>query len=92
MARRLANWVYGSRRAALRSEAEYRHERAIGSHEALGRIGRTDLRYPLELFRSAGRWVIVDGYHRLVRHRLEDKTVVPVRLHEDELWKHVVVP
>src|SRR5690349_251775 len=31
------------------------------------RVLRADLRYPLELFESFGRWVIMDGYHRLTR-------------------------
>jgi hypothetical protein len=48
------------------------------------RILEVDLVYPLEMFRSdQGRWVILDGYHRLARHRIELSANIAVRLHPD---------
>jgi hypothetical protein len=49
-----------------------------------GRIMAVELTYPLEMFRSdQGRWVILDGYHRLARHQVEGSRDIPVRLHPD---------
>jgi hypothetical protein len=48
------------------------------------RISTVDLIYPLEMFRSdRGRWVVLDGYHRLARHQVEESRDIPVRLHPD---------
>jgi hypothetical protein len=46
---------------------------------------KTDLSCPLELFESFGRWVIMDGYHRLARHFLEESKTIPVRFHDRSL-------
>jgi hypothetical protein len=48
------------------------------------RIESADLQFPLELFQNAGRWVILDGYHRLSRHVAMGSISVPVRYHPDE--------
>jgi hypothetical protein len=49
------------------------------------RILEADLMYPLEMFRSRqGRWVILDGYHRLARHQVERARNIPVRMHPDD--------
>lgn len=53
------------------------------------RIFDADLTYPLELFANRGRWVIVDGYHRLVKHWLRSSQTVSVRLHPAALWRTV---
>ena len=45
------------------------------------KIQNADLSYPLELFDHGGRWVILDGYHRLCRHYLSQTQQVPVRFH-----------
>jgi hypothetical protein len=47
------------------------------------KIRRAELSYPLELFRSRNRWVIIDGYHRLCGHWLQGNSQIPVRLHPD---------
>jgi hypothetical protein len=47
------------------------------------KIQKADLSHPLELFRNGERWVILDGYHRLGRHWLQQSGQVPVRLHPD---------
>ena len=48
------------------------------------RILAVDLEFPLEMFRNdQGRWVILDGYHRLARHHIEGSRDIPVRLHPD---------
>jgi hypothetical protein len=55
------------------------------------RIMSVDLTYPLELFRNdEGRWVILDGYHRLARHHSERSRQIPVRLHADHYKKHIL--
>jgi len=54
------------------------------------RVVRADLGHPLELFENFGRWVIMDGYHRLARHRLEAAERVPVRLHDRGLLSEVL--
>ena len=53
------------------------------------RIFDADLVHPLELFANCGRWVIVDGYHRLAKHWLRSSRTVPVRLHPAALWRTV---
>jgi hypothetical protein len=54
------------------------------------RIVTVDLTYPLEMFRShSGRWVILDGYHRLARHQMEQSDCVSVRLHPDRFKKQI---
>lgn len=45
------------------------------------RIQGADLTRPLELVRYGGRWVMIDGYHRLARMRLDKHTGAAVRLH-----------
>jgi hypothetical protein len=52
----------------------------------------TDLSYPLELFDSFGRWVIMDGYHRLARHFLDGSSVIPVRYHDPSLLPTILRP
>ena len=48
-----------------------------------------DLSFPLEMFRQGGRWVVLDGYHRLARHHIEGRAQVEVRLHPDDCWPMV---
>jgi len=55
------------------------------------RITSVDLTYPLELFRNdQGRWVILDGYHRLARHQVEGSRDIPVRLHPDHYKSRIL--
>ena len=49
------------------------------------RIVAAVLGWPLELFRNGGRWVVLDGYHRLARHALLGSAEVSVRRHADNL-------
>jgi hypothetical protein len=55
------------------------------------KIVTAETAYPLEMFRSGEQWILLDGYHRLARHFLEDADQVPVRLHPDECWSQVLV-
>jgi hypothetical protein len=65
----------------MRSPSEFpRHWRKI--HEA-------NLAYPLELFQNGTRWVIIDGYHRLCDHVLQNSRAVPVTLHPNEYWERI---
>ena len=54
------------------------------------RIANADLSYPLELFESFGKWVIMDGYHRLARHYLERSKVIRVRRHDQALLQAIL--
>jgi len=54
------------------------------------KILNADLAYPLELFRNGARWVVLDGYHRLARAKLERVARIPVRLHPDELKSRIL--
>jgi hypothetical protein len=58
------------------------------------RILAVELKYPLEMFRSGedgeGRWVILDGYHRLARHQVEETHDVPVRLHPEHYKSRIM--
>lgn len=47
------------------------------------KIESADLSFALELFQNGGRWVILDGYHRLCGHQLRRSALVPVRLHPE---------
>jgi hypothetical protein len=48
------------------------------------KIEMADVTYALEMFENGGRWVILDGYHRLARHWLSGIPVVRVRRHPEE--------
>lgn len=43
------------------------------------KIQAADLRYPIDIMMNKGRWLILDGLHRLVKAYLEGKKVVHVR-------------
>lgn len=53
------------------------------------KVFKADLNHPLELFANRGRWVIIDGYHRLAMHWLRSTVAVPVRFHPAALWSAV---
>ena len=65
----------------VRSPSEFaRHWRKIREAEIV---------YPLEMFQNGTRWVIIDGYHRLCAHVLQNSRAVPVRLHPQEYWDRI---
>ncbi len=43
------------------------------------RVQNVDLSYPLQIMRHNGRWLLLDGLHRLVKAYLEGKKTVKVR-------------
>ena len=50
------------------------------AHEAeYSRTLRADLNFPIDIMSHKGRWVILDGLHRLMRATMEDKVFVKVR-------------
>jgi hypothetical protein len=53
------------------------------------RILAADTIYPLDLFHYNGRWVIMDGYHRLAKHAAFDMKWVNIRKHPDELFVEI---
>lgn len=55
------------------------------------RVLEADLSFPLELFENHGRWVIIDGYHRLARQRIERVREIPVRLHAPGLFRGILL-
>lgn len=54
------------------------------------RVNAANLEFPVELFESFGRWVIMDGYHRLARHRLLGTNKIAVRFHDRSCWPHIL--
>ena len=56
------------------------------------RVLGASLDYPLELFENHGRWVIMDGYHRLARHTVERSPTVRVRHHDRALLPTILRP
>ncbi len=40
---------------------------------------KSDLRHPIDIMENKGRWLILDGLHRLVKARLQGMTAVRVR-------------
>ncbi len=55
------------------------------------RIQTADMNYPIDMFQNNGRWVIMDGYHRLARHVVHNSKSVLIRKHPDELLPLVQV-
>lgn len=53
------------------------------------RIHSADVSYPLEMFKNGERWVIVDGYHRLARLKVQRAEEVGVRTHPKDAWDTV---
>ncbi len=43
------------------------------------KIQQADLRYPIDIMQNKGRWVILDGLHRLVKAYLNGEKIVHVR-------------
>lgn len=44
------------------------------------RIVRADMRYPLDIMENKGRWLLLDGLHRLMKARLRGDKDVRVRI------------
>jgi hypothetical protein len=55
------------------------------------RIAQADVRYPLEMFAHNGRWVIMDGYHRLAQLAANRIQQVSVRKHPHEYLAQIRV-
>ena len=43
------------------------------------RIMNTDMSHPLDIMKWRGRWLLLDGLHRLTRARMENQNKVKVR-------------
>ncbi|MDH5671190.1 MAG: hypothetical protein OEZ06_03520 [Myxococcales bacterium] len=56
---------------------------------SMARIFAADLSYPLELYDYRGRFVLIDGYHRLARLRLEGASRALVRRHPASIMKDI---
>ncbi len=54
------------------------------------RVQSVNVAFALDLFESFGRWVIMDGYHRLARHRALGTQKIAVRLHERSLLRLIL--
>jgi hypothetical protein len=54
------------------------------------RIVDAPLEYALNMFEYNGRWVIMDGYHRLAKHDVLQSKEVPARLHPAKLLEVVM--
>jgi hypothetical protein len=49
-----------------------------GYPEHRRRVHWSDLKHPLTLYEKGGRWIILDGYHRLVKAAREELPMVRV--------------
>ena len=50
------------------------------AHKAeFGRILKSDLKHPIDIMRNKGRWLILDGLHRLAKARILGLETVQVR-------------
>ena len=47
--------------------------------EGYDRTMKSDLSYPIDIMENKGRWLILDGLHRLVKAKILGKTKVLVR-------------
>ncbi len=47
--------------------------------EEYNRTMKADLSYPIDIMKNKGRWLILDGLHRLVKAKILGKTKVEVR-------------
>jgi hypothetical protein len=47
--------------------------------EEYNRTMKADLSYPIDIMKNKGRWLILDGLHRLVKAKILGKTEVEVR-------------
>jgi hypothetical protein len=49
--------------------------------EHWNKINKADTKYPLDIFLhpDSGKWVLLDGLHRLVRLILDDNRIIKVR-------------
>lgn len=47
--------------------------------EEYNRIMKSDLLYPIDIMENKGRWLILDGLHRLVKAKILGKAKVEVR-------------
>ncbi len=43
------------------------------------KIQKADLKYPIDIMRNKGKWLILDGLHRLVKAYQQGQTTVTVR-------------
>lgn len=48
--------------------------------EEWGRIQHADTSYPLDIMENKGKWLLLDGLHRLVKLFIEGKNEVQVRI------------
>jgi len=75
--------VPGQPRFDLRPHTVLLHPERWPGHWRL--IHDAQVEYPLEMLENGGRWVLLDGYHRLCRLVLEGAGTVRVRRHPEEL-------
>jgi len=55
------------------------------------RVENADIQYPIEFIFENGTYYILDGLHRLARHKLLDKKTVKVRKHKLEICANIQV-
>jgi len=74
-------WSHGRKPFSLRGREVLEAPDRYPEHRR--RVHWSDLRYPLTLYEKRGRWIILDGYHRLVKAAREERaTMAVVRLPE----------
>jgi len=55
------------------------------------RIRMAKHRYPLLVVKDGGRWVVVDGLHRLEKYRRKGVRMIPVREIPDAILKRAII-
>lgn len=48
--------------------------------EEYGRTMKADLKYPIDIMKNKGRWLILDGLHRLMKASIQGLSEVDVRI------------
>jgi hypothetical protein len=62
------------------------------SPESEERISKAKHRYPLIVSKWNGRWVVVDGLHRLVKYQRKGIRVIPVKELTADMLRKCLIP
>jgi hypothetical protein len=70
-------WTWQGRRFQISPNDVIENPGTFDAH--LDRAMTTDLAYPIHLFEHKGRWVVLDGYHRMLKAKLTGNSTLPAR-------------
>lgn len=60
--------------------------------EEYERTMAADLKYPIDIMKNKGRWLILDGLHRLMKAFIDGQNTVRVRIVPRELIPEIIKP